>query len=178
MGCQANGRTICAGEKHIMSDTKNSAGIYAVVQALHQAASNAYPGALDKKGEPREDLPIGKTNSGFKISIGANRLIVKYQEELTLAMVQNKNFEYEVEQKMADIVSYLKREYKAITGKPVSLKKDGKIDILVQSMNRFRSWVNAKQSFIIGNVDDSTCEPEKKLNEAIKAFFSAGRKKL
>jgi hypothetical protein len=146
--------------------------IYAIVQALKQVEANTFSGALDDEGHPRKDMPIGATNSGFKLSISANKVVIKYQEELPIADVQKKSFDTDVKQKMADILRYLKKEYKLITGKAVSLKQEGKVEVFVQSLSRFRTWVNARQVFTIGGVGDEVAEtPEKALNENIRKFI-------
>jgi len=161
-----------------MTKKTSKQNIYTCVQALHQAAANAFHGALDKEGEPREDMPIGDANSGFNISIAGNTVNVKYQEEFPLSRVKKTSFEGDVRQKMADILSFLKKEYKAISGESLKTKNLSKVEMMVQSLSRFRSWVNASQTFELTDLDkDSKVKlPEEKreetLEEAYQRFLS------
>ena len=63
-------------------------------------------------------------------------------------------FENEIEQKFADIVKFLKKEYKNITKNTVSLTPQGDAEILVQTTSRIRSWVQATKQYNIGGVDN------------------------
>ena len=57
-------------------------------------------------------------------------------------------------QHVADVSSFLKKEYSRITGDSVSLTKEGEIDVRVENSSRVRSWVTAKQHYKIGGLDD------------------------
>ena len=52
-----------------------------------------------------------------------------------------------------EIKKFLVKEYKAVTGKSVSLTADGEAKILVQSSSRVRSFVQAYQNYKIGKID-------------------------
>ena len=150
--------------------------IYKIVQALKQIEANTFPGALDKGGKPRDDMPIGKSNNGFKLSISGERVVIKYQEELDIRRVQDKNFNSEVEQKFADILKYLKKEYKEITGNSLSLKKESEIDVLIQSLSRFRTWINASQIFSLSGLKDQKKKPSTSLDEGVREFLASSPK--
>ena len=62
-------------------------------------------------------------------------------------------FENEVEEKFADIVRFLKKEYKKITKETINLKSLADADILVQSTSRVRSWVQATKQYEIPSLD-------------------------
>ena len=53
---------------------------------------------------------------------------------------------------MGDIVSYLKKEFKKITKKALSLKAQGPVDALVQQTSRVRVFVVATKTFEVGNL--------------------------
>ena len=55
---------------------------------------------------------------------------------------------------MKKISSFLKKEYKSITGDTLTLTKDGEIDIAVQNTSKVRCWCQASQNYKIGNLGD------------------------
>ena len=154
-----------------------------IVRGISQAMANSYDGAVDENGErikiglKREegDLVLDKrVMDGFGVSISGNTLIVKYQSEIMLRDVHGGKFESEVEQSLADIVSYLKKQYKKATGNSLTLTKSGDPDMLVQNISRVRSVVNATQKYTIGGID---AEPEmgktvdERLDDTFKKFL-------
>ena len=162
-----------------------------IVNGLSQAAANAYDGALDEKGEPlkvglkrEEGNPIldKRVIDGFNVTISGNILTVKYQGEITLKDVYKGDFEAEMAQRLQDIISYLKKEYKKITGNSVTLtKEDKEPDVLVQSLNHKRSWVQAHQGFKIGGIPDHPemgDTVEKRLSTAMKNWIGFGKDKF
>ena len=62
-------------------------------------------------------------------------------------------FENEINAKFADIVKFLKKEYKKITKSTVSLTEDSDPDIMVQTTSRHHTWVQAKKQYAIGGFD-------------------------
>jgi hypothetical protein len=162
-----------------------------IVNGISQAAANAYDGALDENGEPlkiglkrEEGNPIidKRVIDGFGVTISGNILIIKYQGEIMLKDVYKGDFEGEIAQRLQDIVSYLKKEYKKITGNSITLTKDDKEpDILVQSLSHIRSWCQANQKFKIGGIPD---EPEMgttvedRLDKTFKDWLGMGKDKF
>jgi len=162
-----------------------------IVNGIQQAAANAYDGALDENGEPlktglqrEEGHPIldKRIIDGFGVCFIGNTLRIKYQGEVTLKEVHKGDFEGEITQRLQDIVSYLKKEYKKITGNALTLTKtDKEPNILVQSTSRIRSWVEAQQDFKIGGIPD---EPklgetvEERLDTAIKNWLGMGKEQF
>ena len=53
---------------------------------------------------------------------------------------------------MGDIVSYLKKEFKKLTKKALTLKDDGPVDALVQQSSRVRVFVVATKTYEVGNL--------------------------
>ena len=89
-----------------------------IVRGISTAAARGYDGALDSDGQPlkiglkrEEGDPVldKRIIDGFKASIAGNMLIIKYQAEIMLKDVYKGDFEGEVEQRMRDIVSFLKK---------------------------------------------------------------------
>ena len=60
---------------------------------------------------------------GFNVSIAGNILVIKYQGEIMLKDVYKGDFEGEMAQRLQDISSYLKKQFKKITGKSLTLTK-------------------------------------------------------
>ena len=161
-----------------------------IVRGISSAAAQGYDGALDSDGQPlkiglkrEEGDPIldKRIIDGFKASIAGNMLIIKYQAEIMLKDVYKGDFEGEVEQRMKDISSFLKKEYKKITGNSLTLTKDDEAEILVQSISKVRSVVNATQKFKIGGIPDEPelgATPEERLSTAIKDWIGFGKDKF
>jgi hypothetical protein len=139
------------------------ATVYEIVQGLSQAAANAYDGALDENGEPltaglaREDGdPIldKRVLDGFNVKFYGDMMCIGYHSEVHLKEVYANGFEGEIDQRVADIASFLKKEYKKITGDSVSLTADGELDVRVESSSRVRSWVIAKKHYKVGGLGE------------------------
>ena len=135
-----------------------------IVRGISSAVATAYDGALDEKGEP---IKVGLTREegnptldkrimdGFNVCLYGNKLTIKYQGNIQLSDVHGGKFEQEIAQKLEDIASFLKKQYKKITKNSLSLTKiDKEPEILVQSLSRIRSLVNAKCSYKIGGMPE------------------------
>jgi hypothetical protein len=139
------------------------ATVYEIVQGLSQAAANAYDGALTEDGEAikaglkrEEGDPIldRRVIDGFNVSFHGPLMCIQYHSEVQLKEVYAAGFESGIEQQIADIASFLKKEYRKITGNSVSLTKEGEAEMRVESSSRVRSWVTAKCHYRIGGMDD------------------------
>tara|TARA_R100000008_G_scaffold85990_2_gene77415 strand:- start:3100 stop:3642 length:543 start_codon:yes stop_codon:yes gene_type:complete len=157
-----------------------------VVRGIAQAAANAYDGALDEKGEPlkvglrrEEGNPItdSRVVDGFKVRIDGSRLVVLYQSDIKLRDVYSTNYEDVIESAFSDIVKYLKKEYKKITGNTLSLKEAAEADILIQKTSKVRVWCQATKVYKIGGLDDvvDRLEPtEDRLDSSFREFLGLG----
>ena len=164
----------------------SNSNILEIVQGLAQAAANAWDGAHDERfvledeqasaGLRREEgCPINdsRVNDGFNVKFIGNSMCISYQADIKLKEVYAGGFESEMEQMINEIKNFLEKEYKKITGKSVSLKKESEIDVLVQSTSRVRTWVQAHQYFEIGGIktDPILAPSEKKEDNVIKEFI-------
>ena len=155
-----------------------------VLRGISQAAAGMYDGALDENDEP---IKIGlkreegnpnldkRTIDGAKVRVSGKTLIVSYHSELLLRDVYAKNLESELEQTMSDIVSYLKKQYRKVTGNTLSLKEKGEVDARVESTSRVRVFVTARKDYEIGNMDeveDILKGSEDNLEKSFKNFLS------
>jgi len=139
------------------------ATVYEIIQGLGQAAANAYDGAVTEDGETlkaglqrEEGNPLidKRVIDGFNVKFYGDMMCIGYHSEVQLKEVYASGFEGEMEQTVADISSFLKKEYRKITGNSVSLTKEGEIDVRVENSSRVRSWVTAKQHYKIGGLEE------------------------
>ena len=158
-----------------------------IVRGISQVMANAYDGALDDKGEPikvglkrEEGHPINDSRvmDGFKVSFYGTQMCIHYHSELKLKDVYANGFESDLEQMIADIAKFIKKEYKKVTGNTLSLKKGGEMEAIVQNTSRVRTWVQAKCYYDLGGLDDSTegikADSEERLDDAFRKFLAQG----
>tara|TARA_Y100000593_G_C4310400_1_gene338057 strand:+ start:2045 stop:2566 length:522 start_codon:yes stop_codon:yes gene_type:complete len=144
------------------------ATVLEIIQGLQQAAANAYDGAHDERfvpdGEVKEIGALSREEGcaindsrimdGFGIKIMGDMLQVNYQAEIKLKDVYARGFEEECERRINEIVKFLTKEFKAITGSTVSLTPQGEARCFVQNMSRVRTSVNATRVYKIGNMEE------------------------
>ena len=163
---------------------------YEIVQGIHQAAANAYDGSHDERftgedlakkiGLKREEgCPIkdSRVIDGFNVKIAGNELHIIYHTECTAKNSHKTSLVSDIEQTIADIVKYLKSEYRKVAEGSLSLLKPSEVDIDMQYISRQRVSIVAKQSFELGGVDAEPNTPESsedRLDKAIKDFLSLG----
>tara|TARA_R100000664_G_scaffold15526_1_gene24060 strand:- start:735 stop:1265 length:531 start_codon:yes stop_codon:yes gene_type:complete len=157
-----------------------------IIRGVAQAAANAYDGAFDSNGDPislglkrEEGHPVlsSRDMDGFKVKMSGNHLMVNYQAEIKLRDVHNTKFEEELEQTVADIASWLKKEYKKVTGDTLSLTPVGEVDAIVQSTSKVRVFVNATKKFKVGGLEgvEDKLEPSEELvQKNFKDFLNQG----
>ena len=163
------------------------ATVYDIIKGINQAAANAYDGAHDKRfredgkenliGLTREEgcpLNDSRVMDGFNVRMAGPRLILSYQSEMPISSFHNTKLDQELEQTFADIVKFLKKEYKKITGDTLSLKADGDVDFILQNMSKVRTWVQATKVYTVGNMKEviPVGEPsEDRLEDSFRKFL-------
>ena len=157
------------------------ATVYDIIKGINQAAANAYDGSDAKVGLNREegDLILDRrVIDGFKVRIMGPILRISYQSEARIQDVKDKGFEDSITSKLKDIVKFLKKEYKSITGDTLSLTNEGDHQILVQRMSNYRTDVQAQCDYKIGGIKDvDEVNPEaseEKLDKSIRAWLDLG----
>ena len=143
------------------------ATVYEIIRGINQAAANAYDGSHDERfvetgyakeiGLKREQgcaLNDSRVIDGFKVRMSGPKLIVSYQSEVPVSDFHNTKLDQELEQTYADIVKFLKKEYKKIIGETLSLKEEGKVDFILQNMSKLRTWIQCTKTYIVGNMKD------------------------
>jgi len=159
-----------------------------IVTGISQVLSNTYDGALDENGEPikiglkREEgnpLMDSRVMDGFNVKFHGDKMIISYHAEIRLKDVYAKNFESDTEQMIEDIASFLKKEYKKVTGSTLALTAEGEMDAIVQNTSRVRTWVQANKTYAIGGLNEGA-EPvnspsgEDNLEVDFKTFLDKG----
>jgi hypothetical protein len=169
-----------------------NSNILEIIQGLAQAASNAYDGAHDKRfshdGEERriglareEGCPImdSRVMDGFKVKFLGDRVCIDYQADIKLKQIYAGGFESEMESMINKIKNFLQKEYKAITGNSLTLRKDGDISILASSVSRVRSFVQAYQVFKISGIQkdpDAGGSEIRTVDDAVRNFLELSNK--
>ena len=157
-----------------------------IIRGVAQAAANAYDGAYDSNGDSleiglnrEEGHPVlsSRDMDGFKVKVSGDTLIITYQADIKLRDVHNPQFESDIDQTVANIVSWLKKEYKKITGNTLTLSDESEIDILVQSTSKVRVFLVANKTYKIGNIadiDGLDAADERPVEKKFKDFLDQG----
>ena len=164
------------------------ANILDVVQTIQNiVATKGYDGALDEEGKPvkiglKREVENVVTDSrlvdGFSVRFQGDKIVLGYSSECNIKQVQDSNFEGMVEQHIADIISFIKKEYKSAAGSALRLTKEGETDILVQKMSNFRTWLQSHCVYTIGGLDLPNALEEgksKDINENIKNWLKGAK---
>ena len=139
-----------------------------IIQGLSQAAANVYDGVHDERfsldGQVRsaglrreEGCPImdKRVNDGFSVKFYGNKICINYQSDIRLKDIYNtKDYEGDIVRQLNEIKKFLQKEYKAITGKSITLTADGEPKILAQSTSRVRSFIQAYQHYKISKIKE------------------------
>lgn len=168
------------------------ATVLEIIRGINQAAANAYDGAHEASlqadgkarsaGLKREDghyINDRRVMDGFMVQFHGPILRVKYQADARIKEVANNNFEEEIGRHLQEIVKFLKKEYKAITGDTLALTKEGDHHILVQRISNYRTDVQAHCDYRIGGlkeVKDVEGESGGGLEKAVKDWLALGPK--
>jgi len=163
------------------------ADINDIIKGISQVMANSYDGATDEDGKPKkmglkrdEQVPFTdrRVIDGFAIKLSGNKLLLTYQAEILLTQVHDKKFEEEIESTIAEVISFIKKEYKSVTGDTLTLKSEGEVDIEIHSTSRVRTWVQASCLYEVGGMDaDDKDKSRKDLDKAVKDWLEIGKEK-
>ena len=165
-----------------------------IVRGIKQAMANAYDGAHDARLVDGEDLvkkiglkreegcPITDSRAvdGAFVKVHGSNLYVYYHTEILSKDSHRASMKSDMEQHIADIVKYLKSEYRKINGESLSLGSGMDMDITMDFISRRRVSVVACQGFPIkgmGEDVEDLSEPASnpdRLDKSIKDFLAMG----
>lgn len=91
---------------------------------------------------------------GFNVFFIDKQMVVKYHTPVRIDEIETDPFQAEVEDGIDDVVSVLKRHYKDITGKSVSLSKESEEPVIkLEIGNLTNAWVICTQRYNIDSLD-------------------------
>jgi hypothetical protein len=170
------------------------ASVYEIIQGINQAAANgawdgahsadlAADGKARSAGLKREDghfINDRRVMDGFNVRFMGPVLRLSYQSEVRIKEVKNNNFEDEVVARLQEIVKFLKKEYKVVTGDSLALTLEGEHHIRVERISNYRTNLLAHCDYRIGGLKDvvevNNGSDEGRLDSAIKDWLSLGPK--
>ena len=164
-----------------------------IIRGISQAAANGkYDGshveeyASDGKSrasglrrEEGDPLVDKRVMDGFGVSFHGDVLCLHYHSELTLKDLHNmKDLEGQIESNLKEIVKFLKKEYKVVTGNTLTLTAEGDVKARAEYISRIRAWVTAKKYYKIGGLSgtEAVSKPsDERLDDAMKKWLSLGK---
>ena len=170
------------------------ATVLEIIQGIAQAAANgAWDGAhsadLQADGKARDAglkrqdghfINDRRVMDGFGVKFHGPLLRVTYQAEVRIKDVKKNGFENDMEGQIAEVVKFLKKEYKAITGNTLTLTKEGDSHMLVQRISNYRTDLQAHCDYRIGGltdvVDVNEGTDDERLDKAVRDWLSLGPK--
>tara|TARA_R110001583_G_scaffold53210_25_gene164441 strand:- start:110 stop:664 length:555 start_codon:yes stop_codon:yes gene_type:complete len=162
-----------------------------IIRDLSRAAGDMYDGAVNDKGEPlkmglkRDDLlsTNRKYIDGGKFRFAGNKIIVSYEAQTRLKDIYKdgiNGFQNEVDQMIQNLVNQLKKNYKSIANKSITLTPEGdgaKVDVAYVS--RTRTIVTAMRAYEIGGLSEVVAATGAEVNkhemsDAYRKFLEQG----
>jgi hypothetical protein len=133
--------------------TTKNATILDVLKGLSQVAANnrddnkdIYGDGPTKIGLQREEevsIHDPRVMDGFSMKITADRLQITYNVRERMKNVAAKDFEKKMSAIIEDIASYIRKEYKKVSGKSLSLTREGDCKIVAQTMSSIKTHIQA-----------------------------------
>ena len=155
-----------------------------IIKGISQVMAQTYDGAIDKDGKVRRNtVRFPETSDsyemrgmieGFRARVSGDKLIVNFQTDVTQEEAHDPKFEQEMKKKINEAVKYLKKEFKKVTGKSLSLKEEQEMPVRVEFLSRLRTTATACCIYKIGGMDRE--ESENKVDKAIKDWLKLGKK--
>lgn len=93
-----------------------------------------------------------RTMDGFGVQFHGNMITIKYQAEVPLQLIHDKNFETDMRAIMKKISSYIKDEFKQLKKKNLKLTEYGDFKVMVQTTNRVKAIINTAQTYELSDV--------------------------
>lgn len=134
-----------------------------IIKGLQQAA---YNGSDMSSGDnmSQEDIPLKREKGnkivdtrvmdGFNVRIAGKYLTLTYQSEETIDHVHENGYEDDVRRTLRDLVQYLQKEYKNLSGESVTLTQVEEPHIQVQNTSSKRVWVQATAHYEVSTLEE------------------------
>jgi len=162
-----------------------------IIRGLSQAAGGLYDGAVDAEGKPfeiglkREELPDTnrKMIDGAKITFVGDKVRVSYEAEIILKDIYKDGanaFQSEMDDMIQKIVNFLKKNYRAVAKKSVTLTPvEDESSIRVEYISRYRTLCCAYRHYKIGGLSEVLAASEKEqksreISDAYRKFLELG----
>lgn len=163
------------------------ATVLEIIQGLSQVAANSYDGAHDEEGKKKEtglrrDVEVAihdkRVLDGFKMKLhSGNKLCVMYTTEVLLRDITEKaKYEDQLRQNVEDVVSFIKKEFRKVTGSSLSLKelKDPAPQLEMIQTSLVRTEAKMICHYEVGGLSDPGEEVDdhrKKLEKSFKKWL-------
>lgn len=163
------------------------ATVLEIIQGLSQVAANSYDGATDEEGKKKEtglrrDVEVGirdkRVLDGFKIKLhSGNKLCVMYTTEVLLRDISEKTkYEDQLRQNVEDVVTFIKKEFRKVTGSSLSLKelKDPAPQLEMIQTSLVRTEAKMICHYEVGGLPDPSKEVDdhkKRLEKSFKKWL-------
>lgn len=159
------------------------ATVMEIIQGLSQVAANSYDGARDEDGKRKEtglkrDEEVAirdkRVIDGFTMRLHhGNKLCVMYTTEVLLSDIAEKGkYEDNLLQDVADVVSYIKKEFRKVTGSSLALKelkdKEPEFDFMQTSL--VRTEVKVTCHYEVSGLEDPSEEKDAFREKALKGM--------
>ena len=161
------------------------AEIIDVIRGIQQAAANSFDGSGKTDTGLRREEPTPITDKrimdGFGVRMQSDTLIINYHSEMMLKDAQPHQLQKEMDQTFADITSYLKKEYKNITGETLKLSKlDKESTVHTEYLNRHRLITKAVCKYKVEGLSDYSKAAKEdnatpSLDDTVKDFLQKGK---
>jgi hypothetical protein len=161
------------------------AEIIDVIKGIQQAVANSFDGSgRDDTGLRREEpTPITdkRIMDGFGCRVQGDILLVNYHAEMPFSNSKPHQLQDEVDQTLQDVISFLKKEYKRVTGETLSLSPlDKEASVHAEYLNRQRLSVKAVKRWTISGLGDYSKGLERdnepaSLDDVTKDFLQQGK---
>lgn len=163
---------------------KSNTEILSVLNALSVIANGAKDGARNLNGDKieiglrrEEGCPIrdSRVMDGFSVQISGDKLKLTYNTDVMMKDLHDKKFEEEILSYVDKVASFLKKEFKSLTGKELSLSECCEPIVYVQPISRIRTSVKATKTFEVKNLKDTSIDNERPAPD-LKDWLTASRK--
>lgn len=156
-----------------------------IIKGISQVMANSHDGARDEEGNKiktglkrDEEVPFTdrRVIDGFRIKLSGNLLRLTYHTEAPIRDVHDKKFKDEILDTVAEVVSFIKKEFKKVTGNTLTLTEKGEPEIEMSHTSSVRNWVVSSCLYEIGGIEvDGPDKNKKDLDSAVRDWLSLGK---